>query len=740
VSDLPTTLGNAARPLGGLPATRRLLFLIGFLSLFLELACIRWFAAYVIFLQFFTNIILIACFLGLTIGCLCARQQTEWIKYFPWISLSSMGLAIGLALLYLLWEGFVIDVGSQRQSPQVVFFGTEYRDVDLAQFVLPIEFIAALFFILIILMFIGFGQLLGRGFEQDSNRVVAYTCNLGGSLVGILGFTLLSFAQTPPIIWFLIGFVGVGYVLKQTGQLKRTPVLLLTGTALLILMVDILPGGQYQSFWSPYYRIIYDKEKQDIVVNNIFHQTMRPGEHEALYSLIHLLQRDAGGPPFADVLIIGAGTGNDLAHSLRHGAQRIDAVEIDPVIQWLGAQHHPERPYSDPRVHVHLDDGRNFLRRTDRKYDLVVYALVDSLLLHSSYSNVRLESFLFTTEAVRDVQKVLKPDGVFVSYNFFRRGWIVQRIARLLSNVFGQEPLIIALPYTREIRDDDEKPLASLTMVIAGQTGPIAEEFAQHKSFWLNRNVSLNNTLNAFGGRPPAAPPQRPSRWEMVMPTAVVGSGEPLSLSTDDWPFLYLRAPMIPWLSLRSAVLLTVLGGVMLYWLTPGHTLALNGRMFFLGAAFLLLETKAVVHLALVFGSTWVVNALVFTAILVMLLGANLYVLRQQRLPLTWPYVALFMTLGLNAMLPLNIFLAGNVLWKYLAPCLLVMLPIFFAGVVFAVSFRASTQPEVDFGANIAGAVVGGFTEYLSMWLGFRSLLLIAIVYYGLSVVFRRRT
>jgi hypothetical protein len=91
-------------------------------------------------------------------------------------------------------------VGSQRQSPQVVFFGTEYRDVDLAQFVLPIEFIAALFFILIILMFIGFGQLLGRGFEQDSNRVVAYTCNLGGSLAGILGFALLSFAQTPPII------------------------------------------------------------------------------------------------------------------------------------------------------------------------------------------------------------------------------------------------------------------------------------------------------------------------------------------------------------------------------------------------------------------------------------------------------------------------------------------------------------------------------------------------------------
>jgi hypothetical protein len=162
--------------------------------------------------------------------------------------------------------------------------------------------------------------------------------------------------------------------------------------------------------------------------------------------------------------------------------------------------------------------------------------------------------------------------------------------------------------------------------------------------------------------------------------------------------------------------------------------------MFFLGAGFLLLETKAVVHLALVFGSTWVVNALVFAAIVVMLLGANLYVLQRQQLRLTWPYTVLCLCLGLNALLPLNIFLAGNVLWKYLVPCLLVMLPIFFAGIVFAVSFRASTQPEVDFGANIAGAVIGGFTEYLSMWMGFRSLLFMAIVFYGLSAVCRSRT
>jgi hypothetical protein len=387
---------------------------------------------------------------------------------------------------------------------------------------------------------------------------------------------------------------------------------------------------------------------------------------------------------------------------------------------------------------VHLDDGRNFLRRTDRTYDLVIYALVDSLILHSSYSNLRLESFLFTEQAFHDVKKVLKPDGVFVSYNFFRQGWIVQRIVRLLSKVFGHEPLVISLPYAREIRADHERPLSQLTMVIAGHTRPIVEAFEQHKIFWLNRQVSLNHTRNAFGTRPPAEPHQDPSGWEKIAPTRVESPDEPVILSTDDWPFLYLRAPMIPPLSLRGAAFLAILGLVLLYWLSPGHKLALNGRMFFLGAAFLLLETKAVVHLALVFGSTWVVNSFVFAAILVMILGANLYVLQVKQLRLAWHYTALFLTLGLNAIVPLDIFLAGNVLWKYIAPCVLIIIPVFFAGVVFTVSFRASTQPGMDFGANIAGAVVGGFTEYLSMLLGFRYLLLVAIVFYGLSAVLQR--
>jgi len=74
-----------------------------------------------------------------------------------------------------------------------------------------------------------------------------------------------------------------------------------------------------------------------------------------------------------------------------------------PVLRARVRRHyHPDHPYQDPRVVPHLDDGRHFLHTTDRKYDLVVCALVDSMILHSSYANIRLESYLSTEQAFAD--------------------------------------------------------------------------------------------------------------------------------------------------------------------------------------------------------------------------------------------------------------------------------------------------------------------------------------------------
>ena len=271
----------------------------------------------------------------------------------------------------------------------------------------------------------GLGQVLGRAFDAYPNRVMGYTLNIGGSLVGIAVFSLISLVQAPPAIWFFISCAGIGYLLRQVGGLTW-----FRGLALVALLVAVtLPDANrarhgHETFWSPYYAVDYDVRGLNITVNNIGHQRMVPFNiGGSSYSLIHLLQSAAGGAPFQDVLVIGAGSGNDIDHALRYGVGHIDAVEIDPVIQSIGIKNNPDRRYADPRVVPHLDDGRHFLRTTDRKYDLAVYALVDSLILHSGYANIRLESYLFTEQALADIKRTLKPGGIFATYNYFRQGW-----------------------------------------------------------------------------------------------------------------------------------------------------------------------------------------------------------------------------------------------------------------------------------------------------------------------------
>ena len=148
----------------------------------------------------------------------------------------------------------------------------------------------------------------------------------------------------------------------------------------------------------------------------------------------------------------------------------------------------------------------------------------------------------------------------------------------------------------------------------------------------------------------------------------------------------------------------------------------------------MLLETKAVVHLALLFGSTWLVNSLVFFTALILILLANFYVLKFPRTRLTLHYTGLLALLMMAIAVPLDLFLSGGIFWRYAVPCILALGPMFFAGVIFAKSFRDSAYPDMAFGSNIAGAVLGGLSESFSMLLGFQYMLVLAMAFYLLSV------
>jgi spermidine synthase len=747
-STAPTA--TAGRPQPSQTSPRRAaaeLFLVSFVILFLELSCIRWFGSTVVFLGFFTNLVLMACFLGMTVGCLAASRRRDLIHGVIPLTLVAAALAFAALLGYTRFLGVRIDVGGQGASPQQIFFGADVRLDDPSRFVVPIEAVAGAFYALIALVFVGLGQAMGRRFNAIPDRVLAYSVDVGGSLVGITAFGLASWLRWPPVAWFAIGLGPVLGLARRSWPFQAACLLGLLALAAYsdrAGLSDLDRNGHAEVTWSPYYKVQFHPRKNIILANTMPHQQMvRVGRSGAAYMLPHLLNRDAGGAPFGDVLVIGAGSGNDVAAALAGGARHVDAVEIDPLIHELGRAHHPDRPYDDPRVSVHLDDGRSFLRKTGRKYDLVVYALVDSLVLHSGYSSLRLESFLFTEQALADVRRVLTPDGVFAMYNHFRRGWVVGRLETMARRAFGTEPLVISLPYQAEITPTTSQA-KYITFVLVGNSPATAVDrvrraLREHGAFWVHVAPANNITVNGYGPAPPSGEGVPVSGWERIGPAKVDARGAGFS-PTDDWPFLYLRDPTIPALNLRGMAIVAGISLVILFlFAPPGRAARPNGRMFFLGAGFMLLETKGVVHMALLFGSTWVVNSIVFFAILVMILLSNLHVLRFRPRNLAPAYASLIAALLVNAAVPMTVFLALPGAARVVVSCLVVFLPVFFAGVIFAASFRDSPSPDLDFGSNVGGVILGGLSENLSLVVGFNHLLFVAVAYYLLSAWLKPR-
>src|SRR3954467_5571283 len=202
-ADVPSTSPPPAPALRWAGHPRFALFLISFVILFFELACIRWFGSTVVFLTFFTNIVLLACFLGMSVGLLTASRRQNFMRAVLPLTFLSVALAIATFNAYLKYQDKItVAVGNQQQSPQLIYFGTEYRPNDPSRFIIPIEAIGGLFFTLIAITFIGLGQTMGRAFDAIPNRVAAYTTDVLGSLTGIALFGLMSFVQLSPHVWF----------------------------------------------------------------------------------------------------------------------------------------------------------------------------------------------------------------------------------------------------------------------------------------------------------------------------------------------------------------------------------------------------------------------------------------------------------------------------------------------------------------------------------------------------------
>ena len=221
----------------------------------------------------------------------------------------------------------MVDVGGQR-SPQEIYFGADSRIDDPSRFVIPIELIAGVYFTLVTLIFLGLGQEMGRRFSAIRDPLSAYTADVLGSLTGIAAFAVMSFWHVPSRFWFadqpwVLGFTSC-LVAAFGHAAAAVAVFLIVATR--IDTPKTAPGQTAINTWSPYNLVSYKSDRRWIDVNNLAHQGMHPIDQSGpAYLLPHLLNRDAGNPPFRGHSDHRRGIGAmTLAAALEQGATYVD--------------------------------------------------------------------------------------------------------------------------------------------------------------------------------------------------------------------------------------------------------------------------------------------------------------------------------------------------------------------------------------------------------------------------------
>jgi SAM-dependent methyltransferase len=697
------------------------LIAISFLSLYLELTFIRWAPTQVRLLAYFSNYVLIAALLGLGLGMTLARHRRGFLLLFP---PGLLFLTIGVLVLER--SNFVIPIVSEGQF--VWNYLSELPAAGFAAYGILVGF-----FMAVVGIFLLIGQAVGRALEPF-RALPAYSLNILGSLAGVIGFALVSFIEAAPPIWFGVGGILFVAYLASFGLPTGRVVIAGAWLAATVVIVASDSGGLFgggDRFWSPYYEINISPLTQDgetigydVAVNKDSHQQALDLSGETLTGDYIESRRRLYDLPYRmtdvhRVLVVGAGTGNDVAAALRNAPEStVDAVEIDPVIARLGTAIHPEHPYDSPRVQVIVDDARSFMQKADDRYDLIAFGFLDSHRLFSHMSSVRLDNYVYTLEDFRRVRQRLAPGGVVAVTFTVHEKWIADRIFTVMAEAFGNRPLVYQGDSdawgTTFLIGHEALTLPSDAILVDDQIARAEVIGDGSRITWRYSDVEgfLNPDLFSTDAE----------------------------LLTDDWPFLYMAERSIP-PNYVFALLLTVLASVALVWRTvPAIDMRTpsNWNFLLLGAAFALLETRGITEIALVFGSTWLTNTIVIGAILVMILLANLVVSRwRPRLGLV--YGSLFVVLALDYLLPLQGLLAFGFWVQVVAAGIRVAAPLFFSGIIFARWFERTTTPGSALGANLVGAVIGGLLEYTSLVIGLRELYLLAILFYAASFLISSR-
>lgn len=661
------------------------------LSLFLELALIRWQSSVLEFLAFYKNFSLLACFAGLGLGyALAARDRIPLQMVVPLLGAQfCFFLFVRIEFLFVHTESTRFEVNPFREQLAMGISPGNWVDA------LGLFLMLSVIFLLTALTFVPIGQLCGRLMERRKN-LWAYGLNLIGSLLGTVIMLAASLLWTPPLVWFALCFLGILLFYF------RQPSTLIAGIVFSIVCTIILAwwplGPLWSRVYSPYQLIEIGTDSTTgltlIRASGHYYQHILDlsSHHESNHDRDYYDFPYKAHPVLNNVAVIGSGTGNDVAAALRAGAGRVDAIEIDPVILLVGEERHPEKPYASPHVRPINDDARSFFRGTRDKYDLIVYGMLDSHTLLSQSSSVRLDSFVYTIEGLREARNLLKPDGM-ISLSF-----------TVLSETLGRKIYLM------------------LQQVFDGRSPLCVSSESWNTTFLISNDSSW---------RPPTS--LMSANIKDVTAT-YANSLVPASVSTDDWPFFYMPQRIYPVSYLIMIALILVLSVLLV-----GNFVVETPRLdhlsfFFLGAGFMLVETKGITEMGLAFGNTWQVVGVVLVGVLTMAFLGNCLVqwLNINRSAIA--HLLLFATLAAGWLSAKSGGFASTPIGR-LETVALLSLPVLFSGIVFSTLLSTRSYISSVMAINLLGAIVGGLLEYNSMYFGFQALYLMAVICYLLAFV-----
>jgi spermidine synthase len=676
-----------------------LMLLISIASLYIELLLIRWVGTEVRLFAYVQNLVLITCFLGFGVGCFQSKKPGSLMKVL--LILAVIALVIGAP--FTPWQNLLLGLSNLLTMSSDVNLWGDQTSLPAIMHVVAIGMVAGLLWIIAQSM-VPMGQWIGYCFDNAKNVTRAYTANLAGSLIGTWLLVGLAVLDLPPACWLALGFV---LILLTTPRSKTNWIF--GGLYLLLAVAVVQSAPQKNVYWSPYQKLevtpLSAESEYIVAVNNVGYMSITNLTVPFLkkHPDISAHYRDSSyDSPFRfasarpNVLIVGAGAGNDAAAALRNGAVHVDAVEIDPVIYKLGRKLHPERPYDSDKVNVIINDARNFLRRSDQKYDMIIFGFLDSLTGTSGYTNMRVDNFVYSREAFEQARRLLKPEGILVLKFEVRDPWtwIGQRLHRTLTEVFERKPVTYFAPLVGHIWG-----------------GAVFIE-SNGKDLW--KRAEKPDLAKFVAAHPP---PFSLDLAEAPAPT------------TDDWPYVYHKYHSIPQTYLTVSAILLVIAFFMVR-----RVFVVRERqtwiMFSLGAGFLLMETQLITRLGLYFGNTWIINSIAVSMVLAVLVAANLYLEKSKdkdRRPVC--YLILIASLIINyflpwEQLPFSSWVVGSLLSAAYA------ISVLMAGIIFTTTLQKVPRKSEALGANVMGAVVGGLSQNISFIIGLKALLFPAAACY----------